>query len=263
MEPAVRQKFLEEYAIIRTAEGRGSDDSAWYDALPYRDLSGRNTSMWNIRARSYRHFERSVLTPVERERGRGLRILDLGAGNGWMSAQLARRGHRSVALDIFRDERDGLGAVRKFSVPVSAVSAEFDCLPFGDHTFDLIIFNSSFHYSPDYRRTLAESHRCLVTGGSVVVIDSPIYKVAEHGERMRAERQSYFERTHGFRSDAMRSIEYLDEEMLVKLAAELGIEWSRSQPWYGWQWALRPWRARMKNQRPPSQFAILTGRFRT
>ena len=38
---AERQRFLEDYSRIRQAEGRGSDDPAYYLALPYRDLSGR------------------------------------------------------------------------------------------------------------------------------------------------------------------------------------------------------------------------------
>jgi len=37
-----RRTFLEQYAIIRHAEGRGSDDPAYYRALPYRDLSGKS-----------------------------------------------------------------------------------------------------------------------------------------------------------------------------------------------------------------------------
>jgi len=40
-----RQRFLEEYRQIRYAEGRGSDDAAYYRALPYRDLTGRNSAM--------------------------------------------------------------------------------------------------------------------------------------------------------------------------------------------------------------------------
>lgn len=261
MEPAVRRRFLEEYAIIRHTEGRGSDDRAYYEALPYRDLSGRNVRQWEIRARSYRHFERFVLAPVEREIRRELRILDLGAGNGWMSARLKQRGHKPVALDIFADDRDGLGAINKYAVPFPGVVAEFDCLPFRDGEFDLIVFNSSFHYSADYRRTLAESRRCLAHGGRVVLIDSPVYKLAEHGEKMREERRMYFERTYGFRSETLQSIEYLDENRLAELASALGIEWTRGQPWYGWRWTMRPWQARLKKQRPPSKFMILTARF--
>src|SRR5438128_9895958 len=58
MDLAARRKFLDDYAKIRRAEGRGSHDPAYYRALPYQDLTGRNSAQWTIRGRSYRHFER-------------------------------------------------------------------------------------------------------------------------------------------------------------------------------------------------------------
>ena len=261
MDPVARKTFLEQYATIRHAEGRGSEDRAFYNALPWRDLTGKNAEQWAIRARSYRRFERTVLADLERETGRPLDILDLGAGTGWMSHRLALRGHKPVAVDIFLDARDGLRAIHQFSLPLAGVAAEFDRLPFGDASFDLVVFNSSLHYSSDYTRTLTEARRCLRPAGVVAVVDSPVYKLPEHGERMRAERQAHFERTYGFRSDALGSIEYLDEPVLGRLSRELGIRWTRRRTWYGWRWALRPLRARLKGGRPPSSFIILAGRF--
>ncbi|HZL55827.1 MAG TPA: class I SAM-dependent methyltransferase [Bryobacteraceae bacterium] len=258
-----RRAFLDRYAIIRHAEGRGSEDPEYYRELPFRDISGRNAEQWRIRARSYRCFERVILMPQARRMGRPLRILDLGAGNGWMSHQLRLRGHYAVALDIFTDRLDGLGAIHHYETCVPGVAAEFDCLPFRDSAFDLVVFNSSLHYSPDYIRTLLEALRCLEPRGQLIIVDSPVYPAAEHGERMVAERQAHFEKTYGFRSDALGSIEYLDEGMLASLARELGLVWTRYRPWYGWRWALRPVRAKLHGKRPPSRFVILAGRFRT
>jgi ubiquinone/menaquinone biosynthesis C-methylase UbiE len=261
MEPAARRTFLEQYAAIRHAEGRGSADPAWYTALPYKDLRGVNSAQWNIRARSFRYFVRKLLPPLELAARRPLRILDLGAGNGWMSYRLLLRGHRTVALDIFADPLDGLGAIHNYPAPIPCVLAEFDSLPFQDLSFDIAIFNSSLHYSADYRRTLGEARRCLKPAGRLFIIDSPVYKRAEHGRRMSEERQSRFERTYGFRSEAAHSIEYLDDETLDQISEQLGIAWSRRLPWHGWKWALRPLIARLRRSRPPSNFFILEGRF--
>jgi SAM-dependent methyltransferase len=262
MDASTRRTFLAQYAIIRHAEGRGSNDPEYYRALPWRDLTGKNSGQWEIRACSYYHFERTVLPDLERNSGRRLRILDLGAGNGWMTNQLCRRGHIPIALDIFTDERDGLGALRHYASPLNGVAAEFDVLPFRDGSLDVAIFNSSLHYSSDYRRTLIEARRCLRPNGHLVIIDSPVYAAPDHGERMRAERHAHFESTYGFPSDSLGSIEYLDEPVLAAISNELGVAWKRSYPWYGWRWALRPWLARFKRQRPPSRFFILTGQFR-
>jgi ubiquinone/menaquinone biosynthesis C-methylase UbiE len=179
-----------------------------------------------------------------------------------MSHLLAAQGHQSIAIDIFTDPLDGLGAARHYAVRFPTVAAEFDHLPFSDAAFDIVVFNSSFHYSSDYGRTLREARRCLRPDGLLAIVDSPVYKISEHGERMRSERQQYFEKTYGFTSDALKSIEYLDEPALASLASELSIEWRRVHPWYGWRWAMRPLRAKLRKQRPPSRFMILAGRFR-
>lgn len=261
VQASARQRFLEEYRHIRHSEGRGSDDSAYYRALPYVDLSGRNSSMWAMRAKTYEYFIRRILPTIERSAGRPLDILDLGAGNCWMSYRLSLRNHVPVALDIFNDERDGLCASRHYPNPLPVIEAEFDHLPFGNARFDLAIYNSSLHYSTDYVRTLNEVRRCLRHAGALVVLDSPVYRRKEHGERMVQERHAEFERRYGFRSDALPSIEFLDEATLAKLSRDLGLQWQIHRPWYGWRWHIRPYKAWLRHLRPPSKFWILVGKF--
>lgn len=250
-----RRQFLEDYARIRTAEGRGSEDSAYYCALPFTDPASRNAAQWRIRARTFEYFTRRILG------SHACDILDLGAGNCWLSHRLATLGHAPVAVDIFADPRDGLGAARHYPVNFPVVEGGFDDLPFPDAQFDLAVYNSSIHYSSDYERTLAEARRCLRPQGHVVILDSPVYKRREHGEAMRTERQASFERQHGFRSEALGSIEFFDLQMLRDLERRLSITWEIHRPWYGWRWHLRPLRARLTKQRPPSRFWILVGKF--
>lgn len=247
-------RFLSDYATIRKAEGRGSNSREYYLALPYEDLSERNSEQWRIRARTYRYFEKHLL------QAESLDILDLGAGNGWMSYRLAQRGRRPVAVDIFTDPQDGLAAAREYGLfPV--VEAEFDRLPFAAGQFDLAIFNSSLHYSTDYHGTLSEARRCLKPSGSIVVLDSPLYKLREHGELMRRERHAQFQKQYGFPSDSIANLEYLDEPQLAELSRSLGFRWQIYQPWYGWNWLLRPLKARLQGRRPPSRFCILVASF--
>ncbi len=252
---AERRRFVSEYGRIRAAEGRGSDDSEYYRALPYQDLTGRNSDQWKIRARSFDYFVRHLLP------ARSCDILDLGAGNCWLSYRLAERNHRPVAIDIFADARDGLGAARHYPISFPTLEAEFDRLPLPNASFDLAVFASSFHYSPDYARTLTEVQRCLRPGGRVAIIDSPVYGKHEHGARMVAERHAFFEQQYGFRSDAVPSIEFLDRETLECLSRDLHLRWRVHRPWYGLQWHLRPWKARIARRRPPSQFWILVADF--
>jgi SAM-dependent methyltransferase len=259
LEMHARQRFLEEYRQVRYSEGRGSDDPAYYQALPFRDLSGRNSEMWAMRAKTYGYFEKQILAPIERRVARPLDVLDLGAGNGWMSYRLSLRNHRSVALDIFSDARDGLRACRQYAHRIEAIEADFDHLPFAENSFDLAIYNASLHYSRDYLATLSEVRKCLRKAGAVVILDSPIYANREDGERMVAERKETYCKRYGFRSDAMGSVEFLDEVMLQRLSRDLNLRWTIHRPWYGLRWHLRPLKARVQGRRKPSRFWILTG----
>jgi ubiquinone/menaquinone biosynthesis C-methylase UbiE len=254
-------RFLLEYSTIRNAEGRGSEEAAFYLALPFRDLTGRHSDQWAIRGRTYRCFERHVLPIIEC--GRSLDVLDLGAGTGWLSYRLAIRKHHPVAVDVSVNPLDGLTAARHYWKELGGtfplVEAEFDRLPFADAQFDLAAFNSSLHYSTDYFQTVAEAVRCLRPAGKIVIFDSPIYRRREHGEKMREERHRQFLAQYGFRSDSIPSLEYLHDALLEELAARLRIRWTVYRPWYGLKWHSRPWKAFLKGERPPSRFCILLG----
>ena len=257
-----RRKFLEDYRRIRYAEGRGSDTSDYYLALPSCDPSRRDAAMWTVRAKTYCYFVKHVLKPLAAELRKPLDVLDLGAGNCWLSHRLSAFGHRTVAVDIFSDERDGLRAARHYPTALRAVEADFDDLPLASKSFDLVIFNASFHYSVDYLQTLSEVRRCLRPSGSFVILDTPIYRLKEHGMRMVEERHAAFLKRYGFRSDALPSLEFLDLATLKLLHHTQRIDWRIFKPWYGWQWHIRPIKAFLKGRRPPSKFWIFVGKFR-
>ncbi|HTQ79667.1 MAG TPA: class I SAM-dependent methyltransferase, partial [Thermoanaerobaculia bacterium] len=140
------------------------------------------------------------------------------------------------------------------------VQAEFDRLPLADGAADLVIFNASLHYSTDYLVTLKEALRVLRPGGSLAILESPIYRREESGERMVAERHADFARRFGTRSDSVPSREYLTWKGIEDLGRRLDLRFQPITPWYGWRWALRPWVARFKRRREPSRFAILLAR---
>ncbi len=257
------QNFFREYLAVRKAEGRGSEDPRYYLALPYQDITGKLSWQWDMRGQTYRYLERRVLPAIERQAARPLNVLDLGAGVGWLSYRMALRGHHPAAIDLLTDPLDGLGAARHYfdALPQSfpVFQAEFDRLPFADQQFDLAIFNSSFHYATDYRATLQEVRRCLRWDARVIIMDTPIYRRHQDGEQMREERHRQFEEQYGFRSDSVPSIEYVDESMLKRLAADLNIHWEIHRPWYGWAWHSRPLKAWWNQRRAPSRFWILIG----
>jgi len=245
--------FLADYTRIRRAEQRGSEDPAYYRGLPDCAPDHPIAWQWALRRRTYAALTRRVLPRL----GRGLRVVDLGAGVGWLSHRLALLGHHPLAVDLTTDDRDGLAAARHYAPRWPRLEAEFDRLPLPDGAADLVLFNASLHYSTDYAVTLAEALRVSVRGGSVIVLETPLYKSDESGRRMVAERHADFERRFGTRSDALGSREYLTWREVAELGRRLGVRFRAVTPWYGWRWALRPWVARWKRRREPSRFAIL------
>src|SRR5215472_18790540 len=213
------RRFMTEYQIVRAAEGRGGPSSEYYLALPYHDFSGRRESQWAIRSRSFCYIENKIMPLLESRCRFPMKILDLGAGNGWMSYRLALRGHQPVAVDLLTNDQDGLGAAVHYREHLPLLfprfQAELDRLPFGDSQFDCAIFNASFHYSEDYSRSLGEAIRCLRPAGTVVIADSPFYGSEESGQRMLQERRAEFMRRFGFPSDSLKSLEYLTAERLT------------------------------------------------
>lgn len=244
-------RFISEYETIRRLEGRISQDPEYYRSLPFH--ASRD---WRIRARSFEAFVRRALEPLE-QGGRPLCILDLGAGNGWLSNLLAARGHEVAALDLTTNDFDGLACARFYASRFLSVQAEFDSLPFSDGSTDLVVFNASLHYSTDYGRTLSESLRVLVPGGRIVVLDSPIYHNPLSGRRMIAEREEQFARKYGFPSDSLPSEGFLTWDRTEELARAHGLQIQAVTPRYGLRWNLRPLTARMLGRREPAAFHIL------
>jgi SAM-dependent methyltransferase len=252
--------FIRDYEAIRAAEGRGSHDSHYYLNLPIVGRSAKNRDQWKIRARTYEFLKRRVLPYLGNESQGRARVLDIGAGNGWLSYRLTQMGMRAVAVDLLTNDMDGLGAATHYDMhlarPFLRVQAESIRLPFCDAQFDAAIFNASFHYAESYERTLREALRCLKIGGMLIIADSPWYSRDESGKQMLVERRSHFFSRFGTFSDSIHSQEFLTDEGLEQLARMFGLNWQRHTPFYGFRWSLRPWLAKLKKRREPAKFRI-------
>ncbi len=189
--------LLRDYELSHRKQGRGSDDPAFYLALPFADLTGNFTAQWQKRARSFRYLERKLLPQCANLLGPMLRILDIGAGSGWLSYRLTLAGHRPAAVNIYANAFDGLEAATVFASVVEdffpRFQADMDRLPFEDGQFDVAIFNASLHYSTSYTRTIREAMRCLRPGGFILIADSPTFDDEAADEATRDERARRFE----------------------------------------------------------------------
>jgi SAM-dependent methyltransferase len=244
-------RFRADYAAVRAREGR-AHAGVELRSLPYL-REGPLARQWQVRARSFEALVAKVVRPLERDRP--LDVLDLGAGNGWLSYRLAQRGHRCTAVDVRNDDVDGLGAagelqrLRRFEIVV----APFDAVPVADASADLAVFNASLHYATDLARALAEAERCVRSGGCVAILDSPFYRREADGEAMVREKRA----VPGLA--ALECIEFLTGE---RLAAASGLAWMRHRVRYPLWYELRPLAARIRGARRPSRFDLWTATVR-
>ena len=142
---------------------------------------------WDRRAAQFdEDFGHSIRTPAERaawDRIFGLVLLsrgpldaiDLGCGTGFLSLELAARGHRVTGVDfapamLARAERKA--AERSLSVRFEQADAEQ--LPFAAASFDLAISRHVLWTLPHPEAAIDEWVRVLRPGGRLVVVDGAV-----------------------------------------------------------------------------------------
>ncbi len=255
-------RFRAAYTEHRAVEGRGAGGLEELLALPFVQ-HGPFARQWSVRARTFVRFVRAVVEPQELSATpRPLRVLDLGAGNGWLCYQLTQRGHACVALDWRRDTVDGLGAATPYLDHLSGgfgrVVATFEAVPLRP-TFDIAVFNAAIHYATSLEDTIAEAVRVTRPGGRVVILDSPFYAETSDGEQMVAEKRTAAQQAWGARADALLAlpvIEYLTSERLARASAPHALAWRRHRVSYPLWYEVRPIVARLRGRRRPSRFDV-------
>src|SRR5918995_1594693 len=99
------------------------------------------------------------------------RIVDLGAGGGWCSDLLQRLNRNAVAVNISLDMLR-VGRQRPTPRPISAVTGDFERLPFVDGAFDKALCLNALHHIPRMTVAVGEISRVLSDEG-VAVFSEP------------------------------------------------------------------------------------------
>lgn len=260
-DPRLR-RFREAYATHRAREGRGlPEDELLRLPEPPR---GPLAAQWRVRRSTYRCFVARVLRPLAAAQApRPVTLLDLGAGNGWLSYRVEGMGHRAIALDLRTDRVDGLGAAagyaRHLPRPLARVAAGFEMLPVASGHADLAVFNASLHYALDLGAVLREATLATRSGGRLAILDTPFYPTAAAGDAMVAEKRAAARATFGDLAGDLSDlpfIEYLTPERLADASRGLGLAWRRHRAHYPLAYRLRPVIARLRGGRRPSRFDV-------
>ena len=172
-------------------------------------------------------------------------VLDLGCGNGWLSARLTKlAGCRVWGIDTNSLE---LGqAARVFHDPhVSFVECDIESAPFPEATFDAVVIASAIQYFADPASLFSKLRPLLAQGGEIHVLDSPIYQPNQVAAA-RARTRAYYhdlgvpemaDRYHHHTTGVLNDLDGLDATWLYNpgaLASRLRGRVTRTAPPFPW-----------------------------
>lgn len=142
----------------------------------WRDRQGAIEEVYSNEDRILRQLDDLALA--------GRRVLEVGAGSGRDSLELARRGARIFVLDYvgssFQVIRD---LARDRGLEVVCVCADATRMPFREGSFALVFHQGLMEHFRDPTSLLTENHRVVEVGGHILV-DVPqryhVYTLAKH-----------------------------------------------------------------------------------
>lgn len=100
----------------------------------------------------------------------GARVLEVGAGSGRDSLELAQRGARIYVLDYVRSSFDVIrGIAKDRRLPVICVCADATRMPFRDGTFALVFHQGLLEHFRDPFPLVRENYRVVSVGGHCLI----------------------------------------------------------------------------------------------
>ncbi|MFN8621968.1 MAG: methyltransferase domain-containing protein [Chloroflexota bacterium] len=192
LDPDLRRRVdALEWAVTawRRAQGRPAIPRGAYAELPFGPATDGDPE-WRLRRADLRWI-RQVLAGRPGTGGRALRVLDLGAWNGWLSTRLATDGHAVTGLDLFAGP-DALGARLLMPGRWRAVQADPMDPAMLRERFDVVILDRCLAFQPDPVAALDAAASVVDPGGAVLVTGIALHRDPDAaGERLAAEREAF------------------------------------------------------------------------
>ena len=180
-----RSAFEELYLGLRQQEQRlYSDDELKH--LPVIHTGHPHYREWKIRSQSS-----SWLINYLSQKKPPLQILEIGCGNGWLSAKLAEIERSEVTgIDINCEEvRQAQRVFRKSNLQFREM--EFDAAKFAVTQFNIVVFASSLQYFSPLKTVLNKVQRCMTEDGEIHILDTHFYKASELADAKMRTRNYY------------------------------------------------------------------------
>lgn len=172
--PTAEDAFEAMYVAVRDKEGRLYTDKQ-VAHLPDVESGHQYYKEWKMR----KHSSEQLITFLKKQR-RSLNILEVGCGNGWLSARLAGIPKAKVTgIDPNGIEIEQACRVFKKG-NLKFIHAPFNSTSFNEGTkFDVIIFAASIQYFPSLKEVISDAFDLLTPAGRVHVLDTHFYHTNE------------------------------------------------------------------------------------
>ena len=163
--------FAAHYLQLRKNEGRVYTDRE-VNLLPDVDTFHIYYEEWLVRKQSCNRLLKYL-----GQKQKALTILEIGCGNGWLTAKLATLDNATVTgTDINTYELDQAKRVFGYKTNISFVYGDLDSEIFEGQAFDIIMFAASVQYFPSFKKILNKALQHITLQGEIHIIDTHLYK---------------------------------------------------------------------------------------
>ena len=168
------ERFSDLYIALRLREGR-LFDSREIAELPSVPRSHAYYKEWKVR----RHSCNRLLHYIK-SHGHACNILDIGCGNGWLSAKLSQVACESVTgLDINNVEIEQARKVFRKIQTLKFIPGDIRSGILRDKKFDVIVFAASIQYFQSLQEIVEIALDHLTLQGEIHILDSHLYRANE------------------------------------------------------------------------------------
>lgn len=162
-----------------------NDDFARFEHEGWQNVAGKYDSVWST---STRQFIPPLMDAVGVEKG--MRLLDVGSGPGYVAAAAAERGAITVGVDFSQE----MVSIAQSLFPTLAFqTGDAQQLRFDNGTFDRVLANFALLHVTDPERACSEACRVLKPGGKFGFSvwappnDSPYAAIIDHALERHAD----------------------------------------------------------------------------
>jgi ubiquinone/menaquinone biosynthesis C-methylase UbiE len=163
--------FESAYIALRRKEQRLFSDEAC-GRLPFVEHQHPHHNEWLVRERSVKRLCKYISKKRQSQN-----VLEVGSGNGWLSAKIASS-TKSKVLGIDINSTEYEQAIRVFGKQSNLRFQLGSLRDVASNEFDLVIFAASLQYFPSVSEAIEAAFGCLKSAGEVHIIDTHFYETS-------------------------------------------------------------------------------------